>query len=77
MPEWIKNALTETNNHTYDLVRILTVCSVLLFLILTAYDVVVVHRPFDMVNFGTGFGVLIAGVGAALALKPETKVNNV
>lgn len=73
MPKWIDDALTETNNHTYDIVRILALTGAVQYLGLNLYEVIHMSKDFDMLNFGIGLGSVFAGVGVALKLKPETK----
>ena len=64
--------LTEVDNHTYDLVKILALISVIVGLGLMAYAVIRQNQPFSFQDFGTGVGLLFAGVGVALGLKKET-----
>lgn len=65
--------LTEVDNHTYDLVKILALISVIVGLGLMAYAVIRQNQPFSFQDFGTGVGLLFAGVGVALSLKKESK----
>lgn len=71
--EWLNELLTESDNETQDVFRWLAVASVLVGLGLMVYAVVWKSQPFAMMEFGTGIGALLAGVGVALKLKPETK----
>ena len=71
--EWLKQLLTESDNHTQDLFRWLAVLSVLVGLGLSIYSVAFKGQSFDMIQFGTGIGLLLAGTGAALAMRPESK----
>lgn len=77
MSEKIKNLLshllTEVDNHTYDLVKILALVSVLVGLGLMTYAVIKQNQPFSFQDFGTGVGLLFTGVGVALSLKKESK----
>lgn len=66
MPKWIEHLITESDNHTYDAIRIMAVFAMLEFMIKSLHN-------FDPISFGQGFGYMAAGVGVALALKPETK----
>ena len=74
MNTFLKQLLTEVDNHTYDLVKILAILSVIVGLGLMAYAVIRQNQPFSFQDFGTGVGLLFAGVGVALGLKKETDV---
>lgn len=69
----LSHLLTEVDNHTYDLVKILALISVLVGLGLMAYAVIRQNQPFSFQDFGTGVGLLFTGVGVALSLKKESK----
>lgn len=75
MPKWLKLLLTESDNYTYDIVRILAVFSVVEFLSLQIYVTITSHA-FDGVGFGAGIGGVLVATGAALKLKPESKDDN-
>lgn len=68
----LEQLLTEVDNHTYDLVKILALISVIVGLGLMAYAVIRQNQPFSFQDFGTGVGLLFAGVGVALSLKKES-----
>jgi len=68
----IKDILTGIDGRTYDAARVYLVPGVLLFLGLTGYAVFK-GQPWNPVEFGTGFGVLLAGAGAAIKLKEKTE----
>ena len=68
----IGNLLTEPDNHTHCPVRYIALLSGVAGIGLAIYDVVANKRPFDIQQFGIGSGSLMAGVGAALKLKPDT-----
>lgn len=68
----LEQLLTEVDNHTYDLVKILALISVIVGLGLMAYAVIRQNQPFSFQDFGTGVGLLFAGVGVALGLKKDT-----
>ena len=70
---WLKQMLTETDNSTADMFRLLALLSILTGLGLMVYSVVWQEQAFNMTEFGTGVGVLLVGAGAALKLKPETQ----
>jgi hypothetical protein len=72
MPDFIKQMLTESDNQTADAFRWLAVLSVVVGLGLITFSVGWNKQPFDMQQFGIGIGSLLAGVGVALKLKPES-----
>lgn len=71
----LSDLMTESNNSTHDLYRYLSIPSAVVGIGLQIYVVVWKEpsQPFDFQSFGIGVGLLFAGVGAALALKPEAK----
>ena len=68
----LEHLLTEVDNHTFDLVKILALVSVIIGLSLMAYAVIKQGQAFSFQDFGTGVGLLFAGVGVALGLKKES-----
>lgn len=73
MKAFLNQLMTESNNHTQDVFRWLAVLSVLGGIIYAGYDLIHLHNPFNFATYGTGVGALLAGAGAALAMKPESK----
>ena len=67
----VQQLLTESDNVTHDVFRWLAVVCVVAGISLQVYSVVRQGEKFDMQAFGTGTGILLAGVGAALALKKD------
>jgi len=72
----LKQMFTESDNLTHDLHRYLAAAAVLVGLFLSVFVVVKQGKDFDMETFGIGVGMLLAGLGAALGLKPESKNTN-
>lgn len=72
MKNAIKQMFTETDNETYDVAKVLASISVVTGLVLSVYVVVFSGNNFDMVNFGTGIGLLFTGTAALLKFKKET-----
>lgn len=70
---FITHITTGKDNATFDLVRVLGLLGCLQALALVAYGVIVKDQPFDLQNFGIGFGALLGSVGAALKLKETTE----
>jgi len=68
----LTGAMTESDNRTHDLFKYLAVMAIVVALGLESYSVVKRLKPFDMQNFGIGVGTLLAGIGVALKLKPQS-----
>lgn len=65
-------AITAKDNQTIDLGRVLWLQGMLLYFVLTLWDL---HKngDFDATNWATGFGIALAAGGAALGLKAMTE----
>lgn len=59
---WIKALLADAAGIP-DEVRVCTVAMIVGYLALISYDVVAHNAHFDMAQFGTGAGLLFAGIG--------------
>ena len=70
MPTWLKMLITEADNYTFDIVRILAVVAVVQFLCSELYILIKIST-FDAISFGTGIGAVLIATGAALKLKPD------
>jgi hypothetical protein len=69
--KWIRDILTADKDSTvFDLVRVAFASAFVVGLALQVY-VVVRGEPFDIQAFGTGFGLMIAGAGGAMALRKD------
>ena len=68
----IHDCLTGVDGTTYDPARVYGAMAVNVFLINSVYAVIQ-NQNWDPVNYGTGFGILLAGFGAAVALKAKTE----
>jgi len=71
LPKWIRNVITEPDNQTVCIVRLMSIAGVAEFLFIAA-KVALKAQAFDMQSFGIGFGSLLGGIGAALKLKKDT-----
>lgn len=71
--KFIKDILTGIDNDTYDIGRTGFLLGLLTFLGLEIFVVGFKGAVFDMVAFGTAFGLMIAALGAALHLKSKTE----
>ena len=73
---WLRDILTVNDpvdgKTYYDLVRVAVALGVVAGIAMEAYSVIY-KTPFDFVAYGTGFGLLIAGAGGAMALRRDTE----
>ena len=70
--KFLKDLFTEADNKTFDLAKILALIAIIDGLALATYAVVVKGLMFNFQDFGTGVGILFAGVAAVLGFKKET-----
>ncbi len=73
LPKFLLQIITEPDNHTVCIVRISALAGIGTFfgLSLAQYHQ---HAIFDPQAWALGFGGLLAGVGAALKMKPDTPI---
>ena len=71
--KWLKELFTEADNRTADLSKILALLAIVDGLYLATYEVIVKGAAFSFQDFGTGVGILFAGIGVVLGFKKETK----
>lgn len=69
--DWLKQIITEPDNRTVCIVRLMSIAGVGEFLYLAA-KTALKAGSFDMQAFGLGFGGLLGGIGAALKLKKDS-----
>ena len=71
MNKILTQILTESDNNTHCSVRWLAVIGFLAGVIFTGWSVY--HsNEFDILNYGTGLGAMLASVGVALKFKPDS-----
>jgi hypothetical protein len=68
----ISDCMTGIDGQTFDPARVYSGLAVMVFLFNSMYAIYR-GQPWGAVDFGTGFGLLIAGFGAAVALKSGTE----
>lgn len=73
----MKQCLTNSDNETASLIKILTMLTVLVALGLSMFDVIKQGRPFDIQSFGIGMGALFGLVGAALGVSANAEMETV
>lgn len=65
----IKDSVTESDNLTYDLGRIIWGIGSLVFFAISLIAVWTHNWAFNPITWGTGFGAVLAGGGACIAIK--------
>jgi hypothetical protein len=75
MNKMIKEWFTETDNQTFDITKALAALSILSGIALAIVRVVWKDAPLNMQDYGIGMGALFGGLGVALGMKKETKVD--
>ena len=68
----LNDMFTEADNRTFDLAKVMALLAIVNGLALATYEVVWKGTAFDFTQFGTGVGVLFAGLAAVLGFKKET-----
>lgn len=68
----LNDLFTETDNHTFDLAKVLALLAVVNGLGLTIYEVAWKGTTFNMESYGLGIGLLFGGLAAILGFKKET-----
>jgi hypothetical protein len=69
----LKQMMTGIDGETHDIARWLGALSVLVFLGLTVYEVVVQHHEWKMADFGLGLGAVFTATGAFIRLKETSE----
>ncbi len=64
--------LTEYDNETFDIGRVLAALTILVFLGLSIYNAIETKK-FDAQQFGIGAGSVFAGLGGSIAMTKEFK----
>ena len=70
--KFLNDLFTETDNHTFDLAKVLALLAVVNGLGLTIYEVAWKGTTFNFQDYGIGVGLLFGGLAAVLTLKKET-----
>lgn len=70
--QYIWQCVSEPDNKTICPVRVLAILGFLYFLGMNAYTTLGQGMPFNVQEFGTAFGVMMATVGVALGVKTDT-----
>jgi hypothetical protein len=72
MNQIFKDCLTGKDGESYDIGRVLWIVGVFTFIGLSFYAVMR-SGTFDPLNWGAGYGALLGGGGAGVALKAKTE----
>lgn len=67
-PTWVRHLITEADNQTVDVKRVIGIAGTGSFFYLGFHSVVLNHSPFDAQAYGIGLGALLTAVGAAIGL---------
>lgn len=68
MKTWLLGLFADANGIPDD-ARISAFAMVCAFIALSTWNVLFEHRPFDPVQYGTGAGLLAAGIGALFGIR--------
>jgi hypothetical protein len=68
----VKDLFTGIDNQTFDIARLCLFFGAIAFIALAAHAACK-GQPWDPQAFGIGFGAVVAGGGASLALKAKTE----
>lgn len=66
---FLNDLATTRDGVSFDPIRVGGMLTGAVFLILAAYNVVVLRQPFDALNFGSGAAALFAGMGLGIGAK--------
>lgn len=72
LKKFLSDLFTESDNNTFDLAKVLALLAIIDGLGLASYEVIVKGSAFNFQDFGTGVGLLFAGLGVVLGFKKET-----
>jgi len=70
---WLHRLLTGSDNHTPDIVRILGALMGIQFIVNSGWALVHLEQAWDPTAYGTGAGLVLAAIGAALGMKALTE----
>ena len=70
--KFLNDLFTETDNHTFDLAKVLALLAIINGLGLATYEVVWKGTVFNFQDYGIGCGLLFGGLAAVLTFKKET-----
>jgi hypothetical protein len=72
MANVLKHMFTEQDNETFDVTKALAAFVIIAGVALTFVSVLVKDLPVSLQDYGTGMGLLFAGLGVALGMKKES-----
>lgn len=72
-PSWVRQIITEGDNQTVDVKRVMALTGALSFFYLGWHAVVINRAPFEAQSYGIGFAAMMASVGAMLALGEKSE----
>lgn len=75
MRKFLLDLFTEKNGNAWSLARVAWAVSLITFLGLSSYDVLVSGTSFDMQAFGIGLGAVVVAGGAAIGFQAKTEAD--
>ena len=72
LKRWVSDIFCEPDNFVVCPVRVMAVAGFAYSLGMHAWTIVVQHAQFDLQQFSTGYGIMMATLGAALKLKSDS-----
>lgn len=73
LKKWIHDIVSEPDNDTICPIRILAFLGFVYALVVHGYSIFILKAAFDLVAFGTTYGVMLTALGAALMVKTDSK----
>jgi len=73
VPKFIHDILTEPDNETYCIIKIMAAVGTFAFIALGITHIVLNHT-FDFMGFGTGLGALMGSAGVGAKFKKDTPI---
>ena len=70
--KFLNDMFTETDNHTFDLTKVLALLAIVNGIALTIYEVIWKGTTFNFQDYGVGVGLLFGGVAVVLGFKKES-----
>lgn len=70
---WLRKLTTARDGDTPDVIRIGGIVIGTEFVVLAGWSVIADNQAFDATNYGTGAGLILTAIGAALRLKASTE----
>lgn len=73
LKRFAKDTFTGIDGESIDIGRVLWAAGAVVFFVLSIFAVMIKGQVFDAMAYGTAFGAILAGGGAALGFKAKTE----